>query len=167
MASTLQLEFSQAMSDFKIMFPEMETDVIEAVLRANSGAVDATIDTLLQMSNDNHIEKWRHELVGSPDVPCTKKNQPCKPNLSSHENQLSNVSKAYNMDRSSTRVRLTVDKKKWNPPLLGPLPATFLRISPYSDLNLDDEQFASMLQNEEFMNELRWNQVCNILRIFK
>lgn len=156
MASTLQLEFSQAMSDFKTMFPEMETDVIEAVLRANSGAVDATIDALLQMSNDNQNEKWRNELEAPPDIPRTKKNQLCKTNLISHEN----VSKAYNADRSSTRVRLTVDKKKWNPPLLGPLPVTFLRITPYSDLNLDDEQFASMLQNEEFMNELRWNQVC-------
>ena len=28
-----QLEFNQAMTDFKIMFPNMDTDVIEAVLR--------------------------------------------------------------------------------------------------------------------------------------
>lgn len=28
-----QLEFSQAMDDFKTMFPNMDTDVIEAVLR--------------------------------------------------------------------------------------------------------------------------------------
>ena len=28
-----QLEFTQAMSDFKTMFPNMDTDVIEAVLR--------------------------------------------------------------------------------------------------------------------------------------
>lgn len=53
MASTLQLEFAQAMSDFKTMFPDMERDVIEAVLRANQGAVDATIDQLLAMSIDN------------------------------------------------------------------------------------------------------------------
>ena len=31
--SSTQLEFSQAMNDFKTMFPNMETDVIEAVLR--------------------------------------------------------------------------------------------------------------------------------------
>lgn len=29
MASTMQLEFSQAMSDFKTMFPDMESEVIE------------------------------------------------------------------------------------------------------------------------------------------
>lgn len=57
MASTLQLEFAQAMSDFKTMFPDMERDVIEAVLRANHGAVDATIDQLLAMSTDNQVHK--------------------------------------------------------------------------------------------------------------
>lgn len=43
------------MQDFKVMFPEMDTDVIEAVLRSNSGAVDATIDALLTMSTDNEV----------------------------------------------------------------------------------------------------------------
>lgn len=47
------LEFSQAMDDFKTMFPSMEHEVIECVLRANHGAVDSTIDQLLQMSLDS------------------------------------------------------------------------------------------------------------------
>lgn len=47
-----RLEFNQAMEDFKTMFPNMEYDIIECVLRANNGAVDATIDQLLQMSLD-------------------------------------------------------------------------------------------------------------------
>lgn len=34
------------------MFPTMDTDVIEAVLRSNDGAVDDTIDQLLTMSID-------------------------------------------------------------------------------------------------------------------
>lgn len=34
------------------MFPSMDTDVIEAVLRSNDGAVDDTIDQLLTMSID-------------------------------------------------------------------------------------------------------------------
>ena len=41
------------MTDFRVMFPDMEAEVIEAVLRANNGAVDATIDHLLAMSADN------------------------------------------------------------------------------------------------------------------
>lgn len=59
---TQQLEFNQAMSDFRTMFPDMDPDVIEAVLRANQGAVDATIDQLLAMSTDNENEKLRTEL---------------------------------------------------------------------------------------------------------
>lgn len=47
------MDFSQAMTDFRVMFPDMEAEVIEAVLRANNGAVDATIDHLLAMSADN------------------------------------------------------------------------------------------------------------------
>lgn len=53
--STVQLDFTQAMTDFKTMFPDMDSDVIEAILRANQGAVDATIDQLLQMSTDNQV----------------------------------------------------------------------------------------------------------------
>lgn len=53
--STLQLEFSQAMADFRKMFPDIDREVIEAVLRANLGAVDQTIDQLLAMSTDNQV----------------------------------------------------------------------------------------------------------------
>lgn len=59
---TTQLEFHQAMRDFKTMFPEMDEDVIEVVLRANQGAVDATIDQLLAMSTDNENERLRTEM---------------------------------------------------------------------------------------------------------
>lgn len=47
-----RLEFNQAMEDFNTMFPSMDYEVIECVLRSNNGAVDATIDQLLQMSVD-------------------------------------------------------------------------------------------------------------------
>ncbi|CAG5126100.1 unnamed protein product, partial [Candidula unifasciata] len=50
-----QLEFHQAMSDFCHMFPETDEEVIEAVLRANNGMVDATIDQLLTMNIDTEI----------------------------------------------------------------------------------------------------------------
>ena len=52
-AATRQLDFYQAMRDFKLMFPNMDEDVIEAVLRANHGAVDDTIDQLLTMNVDS------------------------------------------------------------------------------------------------------------------
>lgn len=61
-STTQQLEFTQAMMDFKMMFPDMDDDVIEAILRANQGAVDATIDQLLAMSTDNQNERLRLEM---------------------------------------------------------------------------------------------------------
>lgn len=63
--------------------------------------------------------------------------------------------------------------RRWNPPLVGPLPPTFLRLGgaaavgtigpdgqyrSAAEFDMGDEQFAMMLQNEEFMAELRWNQ---------
>jgi hypothetical protein len=52
LANTHQLDFYQAMGDFRVMFPNMDEEIIEAVLRANNGAVDATIDQLLTMNVD-------------------------------------------------------------------------------------------------------------------
>ena len=44
------------MSDFTTMFPAMDPEVIEAVLRANEGAVDPTIDQLLTMNVGNDVD---------------------------------------------------------------------------------------------------------------
>lgn len=189
----MQLEFAQAMSDFKTMFPDMDRDVIEAVLRANQGAVDATIDQLLAMSTDNQNEKLRNEL----DSPTTEKDAPnlLKPInagsgvdinekrtvlLSSSpvpsliktgaspkvKKSVSAPSNAVDDGTSPVHAESLRSQKKWDPPMLGPLPPTFLRISLPDGTpdtrnfgELPDDQFAMMLQNEEFMHELRWNQV--------
>lgn len=140
------LEFYQAMADFKNMFPQMDDDVIEAVLRSNQGAVDTTIDQLLTMSTDNENEKIRSELEQNEKSPSTSK--PSKTDSTI----------------SSKSIR------KWQPAFLGPLPDTFLRLpqqvsedsldSSYLQENsmLEDERIAMFLQNEEFMAELRWNE---------
>lgn len=141
------LEFYQAMADFKNMFPQMDDDVIEAVLRSNQGAVDTTIDQLLTMSTDNENEKIRSELEQKEELPST--------------------AKSPRKDSSKSLKSI----HKWQPPLLGPLPDTFLRLpqqvmsddgvdSTYSQENsmLEDERIAMFLQNEEFMAELRWNE---------
>lgn len=203
MASTMQLEFAQAMSDFKTMFPDMDRDVIEAVLRANQGAVDATIDQLLAMSTDNQNEKLRNEMdkpppqqmtattldaippVHSPPksfvdsvqlIDTSDSSEPPLLNLHPPSTQLASNTGASPKQKTSTlrhqQSSLTTQldtpskrneqHRKWNPPLLGPLPPGFLRIQsadrPVGEFDLPDEQFAMMLQNEEFMNELRWNQ---------
>lgn len=191
MASTMQLEFAQAMTDFKNMFPEMDRDVIEAVLRANQGAVDATIDQLLAMSTDNQNEKIRTELdVDTGRTPASgalldlTSTTPAAATLSTSPKSSAlgaspKIKKSPGSSSSVTNSPRNVpgggvvgvvqpDKgqtsRRWNPPLLGPLPPTFLRLggcgesSRNTEFDLGDEQFAMMLQNEEFMAELRWNQ---------
>ncbi|KAH8349537.1 hypothetical protein KR084_001365 [Drosophila pseudotakahashii] len=195
--STLQLEFSQAMTDFKKMFPDIDREVIEAILRANLGAVDQTIDALLAMSIDNQNEKLRNELdanvspqqslinlndsdkdlqlvdttdgggvagagAGAPGAAALLPTAGASPN---HQNTGASPkqrplgsAKGVTSSQSNTPTKRS---RRWNPPILGPLPAGFLRITPapgQQDFELPDEQFALMLQNEEFMNQLRWNQ---------
>jgi len=215
-SSTNQLDFSQAMTDFKIMFPNMDVEVIETVLRSNNGAVDVTIDQLLAMtadieekkdSSDNNLPTYKEavdnidrvqNMFGATSLRDTGKGQ--EPDLLSGLDSLDTLGAAGGS--SSTTVSLR-SIKNWNPPLLGKLPPDFLRIKPPqssrqghsythperyhpgtrprameagggrshdhghlprgepSDRNqqlLEDEKFAMMLQNEEFMRELRGNQ---------
>ncbi|KQS43124.1 CUE domain-containing protein 1 isoform X3 [Drosophila erecta] len=178
--STLQLEFSQAMTDFKKMFPDIDREVIEAILRANLGAVDQTIDALLAMSIDNqsliNLNDSDRDLqlvdttdgggagaVGAPGAPGTL--LPTAGASPNHQNTGASPKQrplgAANSKGSSQNNTPTKRSRRWNPPILGPLPAGFLRITPapgQQDFELPDEQFALMLQNEEFMNQLRWNQ---------
>lgn len=120
--------------------------LLQAVLRSNQGAVDTTIDQLLTMSTDNENEKIRSELEQKEELPNTTKSP-----------------------RKET-IKSLKSLQKWQPPMLGPLPDTFLRLpqqmsddgidSAYSQENstLEDERIAMFLQNEEFMAELRWNE---------
>ncbi|XP_067125098.1 CUE domain-containing protein 1 isoform X2 [Centruroides vittatus] len=80
-----QLEFHQAMQDFKTMFPEMDEDVIEVVLRANNGAVDSTIDQLLAMSTDNENERLRAELDATENDELPPCYSPATPPPSYHQ----------------------------------------------------------------------------------
>lgn len=72
-----QLDFYQAMADFKVMFPDMDEEIIEAVLRANNGGVDATIDQLLTMSvdtsDDTHVstvsDTFNYKMFNDDTIP--------------------------------------------------------------------------------------------------
>ncbi|XP_014276275.1 CUE domain-containing protein 1 [Halyomorpha halys] len=130
---TTELEFNQAMQDFKTMFPTMDVDVIEVVLRSNQGAVDATIDQLLSMSSDNEMERSK---VIAAEIPAR-----------------SGTNKTSGEPLSAL--------KGWRPALLQPLPPGFLRLLPDQrqiESDIEDERIAMLLQNEEFMSELRWNK---------
>ena len=54
--------FRQAMKDFHTMFPTLERDIIECVLRSNNGHVDSTIDQLLQLTQEMSQNNHKYEL---------------------------------------------------------------------------------------------------------
>ncbi|XP_029820481.1 LOW QUALITY PROTEIN: CUE domain-containing protein 1 [Manacus vitellinus] len=141
-----RLEFNQAMEDFKTMFPNMDYDIIECVLRANNGAVDATIDQLLQMNLDG---SGCDDSSDSEDsIPPEILERTLEPDSSDEEPPPVYSPPAYESQAFSSRyparpptpARTDVPGpgstpapghyRNWNPPLLGNLPEDFLRILP-------------------------------------
>ncbi|XP_027948803.1 CUE domain-containing protein 1 isoform X5 [Eumetopias jubatus] len=145
-----RLEFNQAMDDFKTMFPNMDYDIIECVLRANSGAVDATIDQLLQMNLEGGGGSVYEDSSDSEDsIPPEILERTLEPDSSDEEPPPVYSPPAYHMhmfDRpyplapptpppridvlGSGPVSSQRRYRNWNPPLLGNLPEDFLRILP-------------------------------------
>uniref|UniRef100_A0A8C4KZL6 CUE domain containing 1 n=1 Tax=Equus asinus TaxID=9793 RepID=A0A8C4KZL6_EQUAS len=145
-----RLEFNQAMDDFKTMFPNMDYDIIECVLRANSGAVDATIDQLLQMNLEAGGGSVYEDSSDSEDsIPAEILERTLEPDSSDEEPPPVYSPPAYHMhmfDRPYPLAPPTPPPRidvlgsgpplsqrryrNWNPPLLGNLPDDFLRILP-------------------------------------
>ncbi|XP_015502154.1 CUE domain-containing protein 1 isoform X1 [Parus major] len=139
-----RLEFNQAMEDFKTMFPNMDYDIIECVLRANNGAVDATIDQLLQMNLDG---SGCDDSSDSEDsIPPEILERTLEPDSSDEEPPPVYSPPAYESQVLGSRYPgapptppprtdapgpgSTAHYRNWNPPLLGNLPEDFLRILP-------------------------------------
>uniref|UniRef100_Q9NWM3-2 Isoform 2 of CUE domain-containing protein 1 n=1 Tax=Homo sapiens TaxID=9606 RepID=Q9NWM3-2 len=147
-----RLEFNQAMDDFKTMFPNMDYDIIECVLRANSGAVDATIDQLLQMNLEGGGSSggvYEDSSDSEDSIPPEILERTLEPDSSDEEPPPVYSPPAYHMhvfDRPYPLAPPTppprIDAlgsgaptsqrryRNWNPPLLGNLPDDFLRILP-------------------------------------
>jgi len=146
------LEFNSAMTNFKIMFPDMDGDVIEAVLRANEGGVDTTIDQLLGMAADieggimgaeagqdrspppayqNNLPSYQQAVTGSEEQERSKRSDsygypPFPDDLESlgAAGGAAAFPVESNMGDTTPLHRL----RGWKPPLLGSLPHDFLRI---------------------------------------
>lgn len=144
-----RLEFNQAMDDFKTMFPNMDYDIIECVLRANSGAVDATIDQLLQMNLEGGGSAYEDSSDSEDSIPPEILERTLEPDSSEEEPPPVYSPPAYHMhvfDRPYPMAPPTppprIDAlgsgqpasqsryRNWNPPMLGNLPDDFLRILP-------------------------------------
>ncbi|NWI89051.1 CUED1 protein, partial [Pitta sordida] len=139
-----RLEFNQAMEDFKTMFPNMDYDIIECVLRANNGAVDATIDQLLQMNLDG--SGCEDSSDSEDSIPPEILERTLEPDSSDEEPPPVYSPPAYESQEFSSRYPRAPPTppprgahpphaspghyRNWNPPLLGNLPEDFLRILP-------------------------------------
>ncbi|KAI5625699.1 CUE domain-containing protein 1 isoform X1, partial [Silurus asotus] len=152
-----RLEFNQAMEDFKTMFPSMDYEVIECVLRSNNGAVDATIDQLLQMSIDDNGSDDSSDSDDS--IPPEILERTLEPDSSDEEPPPVYSPPTYDMhiyDRKypnapptppprfevqpSAGHQHTRSYRNWNPPLLGNLPDDFLRILPQQSDSIQSSQ---------------------------
>ncbi len=156
-----QLDFNKAMSDFKVMFPTFDYEVIEMVLRANNGLVDATVDQLLTMQVENNVpENNRHvdpelnvRLPSYDDQGATTFEPPPAytprieedPNFCYDSAYLQQQSGAFITPVSSqnTPHSRNNNHSQFHPPLVGTLPNDFLR------LNLDDRPQDTPTQHSE------------------
>ncbi|NWW75291.1 CUED1 protein, partial [Climacteris rufus] len=158
-----RLEFNQAMEDFKTMFPNMDYDIIECVLRANNGAVDATIDQLLQMNLDG---SGCDDSSDSEDsIPPEILERTLEPDSSDEEPPPVYSPPAYESQVLGSRYpcvpptpppRMDVPGpgstagpghyRNWNPPLLGNLPEDFLRILPQQTASTQGQKAEVLLQ---------------------
>ncbi|KAF7652115.1 hypothetical protein LDENG_00101200 [Lucifuga dentata] len=155
-----RLEFNQAMEDFKTMFPSMDYEVIECVLRSNNGAVDATIDQLLQMSIEGQGSDDSSDSDDS--IPPEILERTLEPDSSDEEPPPVYSPPTYDMhiyDRKypeappSPPPRFEAQPppghqqvrsyRNWNPPLLGNLPDDFLRILPQQLDSIKSSQSSS------------------------
>lgn len=136
-----QLDFHQAMEDFKTMFPDVDADVIEAVLRANQGAVHETIDQLLTMTTDteSQSESVGNQLAphgGSGGIGACNELPPsyalsATPPPSYHQAVPSPHRSPLRGGLAQSEESLSLRaQRNWNPPMLLPLPADFLRLTP-------------------------------------
>lgn len=156
-APVVGLDFGEAMDDFRTMFPTLDDDVIEAVLRSNRGSVDRTVDQLLTMSNDCRTAA---DFGPSGSMSCDDGGLPdAQPPRRAFLDHTSLPDVLHNLSQKDREI----GSKRWNPPMLGPLPNDFLRLTvnynaQVSESELNDEQIAILLQNEEFLIQLRKNE---------
>ncbi|XP_056362805.1 CUE domain-containing protein 1 [Oenanthe melanoleuca] len=176
-----RLEFNQAMEDFKTMFPSMDYDIIECVLRANNGAVDATIDQLLQMNLDG---SGCDDSSDSEDsIPPEILERTLEPDSSDEEPPPVYSPPAYESQALGSRYPRapptppprtdvpgpgsTGHYRNWNPPLLGNLPEDFLRILPQQTASTQGSQGCrqSVRGQGSLEQERRWKQYLEDERI--
>ncbi|KFV98687.1 CUE domain-containing protein 1, partial [Eurypyga helias] len=141
-----RLEFNQAMEDFKTMFPNMDYDIIECVLRANNGAVDPRSSTTAappgsgeRFPSSPSPHPFALQILERTLEPDSSDEEP-PPVYSPPAYESQTFGSPYPRAPPTPPPRtdvlgpgstpVTRRYRNWNPPLLGNLPEDFLRILP-------------------------------------
>ncbi len=138
------LNFNQAMADFQTMFPHIEASVIEAVLRANEGIVQTTIDQLLVLAETTGEDEGINDTPDGPQLPhyndCQRSpfiNEPPPAYTEFPNDQLidfdtDNLAPQNIASEPAINSLHSQNERSrfWNPPMIGKLPSDFLRLTP-------------------------------------
>lgn len=167
-----KIKLDSAMRDFQQMFPGLTPMVIEAVLRANGGAVDPTVEKLISMCCDQQQKEEENWLPGYYEA-CCKQQPPPSYNAtqsyvdaSTQTEQSSDSVKDSSDEQSVLVTERTVsdnDEHLCVAPLCSGSSSTSsvndsINSSSSSIVKDDDEKVALYLQNKELLQQLRQKQ---------
>ncbi|KAL5264602.1 hypothetical protein ACHWQZ_G005627 [Mnemiopsis leidyi] len=180
-ASTQKLNFRTAMEDFKNMFPHLENSLIEQVLRRNNGMVDQTIDDLLAISC---VEEEQAAPTPGPSQLIDNQSQLLRPIQQAPSEAASRTYPTLSAHLPPGDLTLTPRSQQpphqkygqvpvnfmgvqFKIPYTDPLPQKFLRLSeplapalnsPLAAQMAEDRDFALLLHNQDFLEEMQSNQ---------
>jgi len=160
-----KISLVSAMRDFQAMFPDLPPMAIEAVLRANGGAVDPTVEKLISMCCEQQKQKKKADLEldsdalpGYYDVIYSKEQQspPSYHASQTYSDASTQTEPSCKSDQSVIESTLTEDIER--------LELSDSQLSSTSDSSnvvltrTDDEKMALYLQNRELIQQLKRKQ---------
>lgn len=168
-----KIKLDSAMRDFQAMFPGLTPMVIEAVLRANGGAVDPTVEKLISMCREQQQKEKEKEFLQESDLlpgyyeVCCKEQPPPSYHASQiytdASTQTEQSLESGRKDDSTTLVNDRISSDNVERVCVTPLSSGSNSSSSVNSSNScvredDDEKVALYLQNKELLQQLRQKQ---------
>jgi hypothetical protein len=154
-SSNSTASFYESIYHLKKMFPKLELDIIESILRGNNSSMDETIDQLLAISIDDSCD-YKNSKATEPEVPLYM------------TNSVNDLPPSYyelmpKFKKNIEPVAVKDDKilDKLNSILVGKLPRDFLRIK------LNTEQLKVLKKSDEYKDKYRTKDKVSFGECFK